>query len=110
MFKDSSIVKNNEKKMINDWIDPYSEKNITSELLFNSKVDGDNANTFHNKCNGKGATITFIQTTAGKRIGGFTNVSWSNNSSYQADPESFLFSLDAGQKFVQYKNFGNAIS
>jgi len=109
LFKDSSIVKNNEKKMINDWIDPYSEKNITSELLFNSKVDGDNSNTFHNKCDGKGATITFIQTTAGKRIGCFTSVSWNNNGAYQADPEAFLFSLDAGQKFVQWRNFNYSV-
>ena len=102
-------MKNNEKKMINDWIDPYSEKNITSELLFNSKVDGDNSNTFHNKCDGKGATITFIQTTAGKRIGGFTSVSWNNNRSYQADPDAFIFSLDASQKFVQWRNFNYSV-
>ena len=95
--------------MINDWIDPYSEKNITSELLFNSKVDGDNSNTFHNKCDGKGATITFIQTTAGKRIGGFTSVSWNNNRSYQADPDAFIFSLDASQKFVQWRNFNYSV-
>lgn len=109
LFKDSSIVKNNEKKMINDWIDPYSEKNITSELLFNSKVDGDNSNTFHNKCDEKGATITFVQTTAGKRIGGFTELPWTNSKGYQQDKESFIFSLDTCQKFVQFKNFGNAV-
>ena len=109
LFKDSSIVKNDEKKMINDWIDPYSEKNITSELLFQSKVEGDNSNNFHKKCDGKGATITFIQTTAGKRIGGFSSIPWTNNKGYQADPESFIFSLDACQKFVQWRNFTNAV-
>ena len=40
--------------MINDWLDPYGEKKITSEVLFRSNVDGDGSNTFHNKCNGKG--------------------------------------------------------
>ena len=109
LFKDSAIVKNDEKKMINDWIDPYNEKNITSELLFRTSVDGDNSNTFHNKCNNKGPTIAFIKTTSGRRIGGFTMISWTSASSYKKDPDSFIFSLDTCQKFVQYKNFDNAI-
>ena len=109
LFKDSTIVKEDEKKMINDWIDPYGEKNITSELLFTTKTDGDSSNTFHSKCDGKGATITFIKTTAGKRIGGFSSIPWSTKSNYDTDNEAFLFSLDANQKFVQYKNFGNAV-
>lgn len=101
LFKDSAIVKNDEKKMINDWIDPYGEKNITSELLFRTSVNGDSASTFHQKCDGKGATITFIKTTNGKRIGGFTMIPWTNaGGAYKEDPEAFIFSLDATQKFV----------
>ena len=103
LFKDSAIVRSDEKKMINDWIDPYEEKNITSELLFNSNKDGDSSNTFHNKCDGKGPTITFIKTTAGKRIGGFINIPWSTDSNYHVDNDAFIFSLDACQKFVQFK-------
>lgn len=109
LFKDSAIVKLEEKKMINDWIDPYKEKNITTELLFRTSVDGDNAATFHNKCNGKGATITFIKTNDGKRIGGFTEVSWASSNSYKADSKAFIFSLDTSQKFVQWRNFNCAI-
>jgi hypothetical protein len=109
LFKDSAIVKADEKKMINDWIDPYDEKNITSELLFRTNVDGDNSNTFHSKCDGKGATITFIKTTAGKRLGGFAALPWTNNGGYKADSEAFIFSLDACQKFVQYRYEGNAV-
>ena len=109
LFKDSAIIKEDEKKMINDWIDPYSEKNITSELLFRTSVDGDNSNTFHNKCNGKGPTITFVKTTAGKRIGGYTSLPWTNDSSYKKDLNAFIFSLDANQKFVQWRYFDNAV-
>lgn len=101
LFKDSAIIKNDEKKMKNDWIDPYGEKNITSELLFRTSVNGDIASTFHQKCDGKGATITFIKTTNGKRIGGFTMIPWTNaGGAYKEDPEAFIFSLDATQKFV----------
>ena len=64
LFKDSAIVKLDEKKMINDWIDPYNEKNITSELLFRTSVDGDSSTNFHSKCDNKGPTITFIKTSA----------------------------------------------
>lgn len=89
------------KKMKNDWIDPYGEKNITSELLFRTSVNGDSASTFHQKCDGKGATITFIKTTNGKKIGGFTMIPWTNaGGAYKEDPEAFIFSLDATQKFV----------
>ena len=109
MFKDSAIVKLDEKKMINDWIDPYNEKNITSELLFRTSVDGDNAATFHNKCNNKGPTITFVKTTAGKRVGGFTMLSWASTNGYREDKEAFIFALDTYQKFVQYKSFDCAI-
>ena len=109
LFKDSAIVKLDEKKMINDWIDPYNEKNITSELLFRTSVDGDNAATFHNKCNNKGPTITFVKTTAGKRVGGFTMLSWASTNGYREDKEAFIFALDTYQKFVQYKDFNCAI-
>ena len=109
LFKDSAIVKLDEKKMINDWIDPYGEKNITSELLFRTSVDGDSSATFHNKCNNKGPTITFVKTTAGKRIGGITMVSWASTNGYRKDKDAFIFALDTYQKFVQYKNFNYAI-
>lgn len=109
LFKDSTIVKSDEKKMINDWIDPYSEKNITSELLFRTNVDGDSSSTFHSKCDGKGATIIFVKTTAGKRVGGFSSIPWTTSGSYKEDPEAFIFSIDACQKFTQYRNFGNAV-
>ena len=110
LFKDSAIVRLDEKKMIDEWIDPYSEKNITSELLFRTSIDGDNATTFHNKCNGKGPTITFVKTTAGKRIGGFTMISWTSSNNFKEDRDAFIFSLDSHQKFIQYRNFGNAIN
>ena len=109
LFQDSIIVKLDEKKIINDWLDPYNEKDITSEILFRSNVDGDNSNTFHTKCNGKGPTITFIKTTTGKRIGGFASISWASTNGYRADPEAFIFSLDTPQKCVQYRNFNYAI-
>ena len=92
--------------MIND---PYKEKNITTELLFRTNVDGDSASNFHSKCNGKGATITFVKTTAGKRIGGFTMIPWTNSGSYKKDPDAFIFSLDCCQKFVQWRYFDNSI-
>ena len=109
LFKDSTIIKLDEKKMVNDWIDPYGEKNITSELLFRTSVDGDSAATFHSKCNGKGPTITFVKVTSGRRIGGFTMIPWASTGGYRQDLDAFIFSLDTYQKFVQYKGTDNAI-
>ena len=99
------MVKLNEKKMINEWIAPYMEKNITYELLFKTSIDGDSSTTFHNKCNKKGPTITFIKTTAGKRFGGFTMVSWESIGNYKKDNDAFIFSLDTYQKYCSMEKF-----
>ena len=50
-----------------------------------------------------------MKTTAGKRIGGYTSLPWTNDSSYKKDLNAFIFSLDANQKFVQYRYFDNAV-
>ena len=85
------------------------EKNITSELLFKTSINGDSSSTFHNKYNKKGPTITFIKITRGKRIGGFTILSWESTGNYKKNNDAFIFSLDAYQKFVQWICFDNAI-
>ena len=87
LFKDLVIFG---KKWFNDWIEYYCRKNIISELLFRTNVDGD-TNTLHNKYDGKRASIA--------------------KGSYSTDNDVFVFivSLDIYQKFVQYMNFNNTV-
>ena len=61
------------------------------ELIFRGTRDG---NTFHNKCDNKGETITLIKNEKGNIFGGYASISWTSaNGTYCSAPESFLFTL-----------------
>jgi hypothetical protein len=107
-LKGSSIVKECEIGMIKSWL---SEKNdIELELLYKGCIHGDTADDFHNKCDNKGPTITFIQTEAGRRFGGYTALSWDcSDTVKENDPSAFVFSLDHKRK-SQISNQGYVIA
>jgi len=44
-------------------------------------------------CDGKGATITVVKSSGGYMFGGYTDVAWSQSSTYKSSCTSFLFSL-----------------
>ena len=102
VFKDSSIIQENERQMILDWIAPINNnKSFKSVLLYRASSHGDNPSSFHSKCDNKGPTITFFtHNSTGYRLGAFTNCSWqSEGGSYYNDPNAFLFSLNNKKKF-----------
>jgi hypothetical protein len=45
-------------------------------MIFNARRDGWTAEDFHEKCDGQGPTISFIQIKDGPCIGGFTTAKW----------------------------------
>lgn len=69
------------------------------ELLFRGSRDGFDAKTFHSMCDGKGSTVSVIQTDTNNVFGGYTTIPWSSNgagSSYGVwvtDENAFLFLL-----------------
>ena len=67
---------------------------ITLNLLYKATVDSDKASAFHEKCDGAGNTLVLIESTNGKRFGGFTSCSWEGNSIEKKDEDAFVFSLD----------------
>lgn len=86
-----------ERDFVCSWIDPY--KIFKLNLLYDSNKDGFKAATFHSLCDGKGATITFIESTLGFRFGGYTTVSWDQSGNSKSDANSFIFSLSHKRKF-----------
>ena len=91
-FIDSTIIENNdEKKLIFNWINPLIK--FKTKLLYRCSIDGDSSKTFHEKCDGKGPTITLIKTNDGFRFGGYASISWNNKSCFQKDKNAFIFSL-----------------
>jgi hypothetical protein len=112
-FQDSTIIRKNEVKMILNWIDEkyVKNKNIEIKLLYKGSLHGDGSAIFHKLCDNQGPTISIIETTSGRRFGGYTNSSWDSSSGYkQSDPTAFIFSLDRKRKFKIYsKSIKDAI-
>ena len=96
---DSKIDFNEE--LVKSWL---NNRNFTAELLYRKTIDGSNPKDFHNKCDNKGITITFIETTKGYKFGGYTELQWDNNSGDKTDKSTFLFSLNFNQKYTARNN------
>ena len=74
------------------------KKKLKFKCIFNAKMDGFNAETFHSKCNEKGPTLIAVRSNFGLIFGGFTNISWKEPkgfSQYASDYDAFLFSFDS---------------
>jgi hypothetical protein len=69
-------------------------KKITLDLLYKASIDGDKAESFHNKCDFANSTLVLIKTSDGKRFGGYTTCNWKGNSIEKKDEFAFVFSLD----------------
>ena len=99
-FKNTSFLKDEEKKMISKWIHP--NKIIRFNMIFSTDKDGDSASTFHYHCDGVFPTVTVALDTSGRRFGGYSTQNWCRSTigaSYSRAPESFIFSLSNKQKY-----------
>ena len=67
---------------------------VTLNLLYKATVDSDKASVFHNKCDSASNSLVLVQSTNGKRFGGYTSCSWEGNSIEKKDEDAFVFSLD----------------
>ena len=92
---DSVIIKNDEYNLIEEGIRHNFNKSIINyDLLIRGSRDGFKSKDFHEKCDNQSFTVTFVETTEGKRFGGFTEEVWDQSDSWKKDPKSFIFSLD----------------
>ena len=90
----------NELEMITKKINKEN-KRIIINLLYKASADSDSAAVFHEKCDGANNTIVLVETTDGKRFGGYTTKSWRGNCIEKADTDAFIFSFD---KMKTYDN------
>ena len=70
-------------------------------LLYKSSEHGDTSKIFFEKCGNKGPTFSLIETSKGRRFGGFSKAEWTDKKStiILKDSEAFLFSLDNMEKY-----------
>ena len=106
---DNAIIKDEELNLIEEAIKNKFHTNIKRyELLLRGSRDGFHSNNFHQKCDGKNNTITFILTKYGRRFGGFTEATWDQSGQWKKYPNSFIFSLD-NKEIYYIKNNANCI-
>ena len=63
------------------------------KLLYRGTRDGMDANTFHNKCNNEGPTISLFKNEKGYIFGGYASTDWTSCNGYKSAPDSFIFTL-----------------
>ena len=106
---DSHILKLNELILIEKGVLKNLNKKVKKyTLLFRATRDGFRASNFHSKCDGKNNTLTLVETTTGRRFGGFTDAQWDQSSSYKTGSNGFIFSLDKNEIYYN-KNQSNNI-
>ena len=88
-------------KVIKLWL---NGRDFKPELLFRKTRDGSSIKDFHNKCDNKGTTIVFIETTKGYKFGGYTELQWDNSGKYKKDKSTFIFSFNKKQKYIAIKD------
>ena len=92
-----------DQELIKSWL---NNKDFTSQLLFRKTRDGSKTKDLHDKCDNKGITIVFIETTKGYKFGGYTELEWDNKSGSKKDKSTFLFSLNKREKYLPRNDNG----
>ena len=95
-FKDSDIIQKDDVNLILSWL---NRKSLKTNLLFNSKYDGDLMSTFFKKVENKSPTFVVIKSSNGYRFGGYTSIVWKCNGTWYKNDESFIFSFNTKQKY-----------
>ncbi|CAG8710908.1 16477_t:CDS:1 [Acaulospora colombiana] len=98
---DSTLLRTEHVALLCDWIDrkdgkPYTFDEIPYKLklLVRGSRDGFEAETFHEKCDKQGATITVMQIAcSGELIGGYNPIEWTTGDFRINTQNSFLFSF-----------------
>ena len=79
-------------------------------LLYSPTFDANTKEDFHKTCDNKGSTIVLVETSNGRRFGGFTSLSWKSNDQWVNDPCACIFSFDTHKKYKlllpQYSYYG----
>ncbi|CAG8500296.1 1499_t:CDS:2 [Ambispora leptoticha] len=92
----ASWIDNQNSNYYNERLNPYK-----FELLFHASKDGFSSNTFHQKCDNKGATVVFAKLNSNEMIfGGYNPNSWKSDMNYQSCTTTFLFSFQNSQNIA----------
>ena len=89
IFPESTIINNEQGKIIKDWINPNLDINFN--LIFKKSRDGSNVSDFHKFCDNKGKIILLIETNNNFKFGGYTPLNFDSSDKLKNDNDSFLY-------------------
>ena len=87
-----------DQELIKTWL---NNRNFYFELLFRKSRDGSTPKDFHDKCDNKGITIVFIETTKGYKFGGYTELQWDNSGKGKKINQLLYFPLIIEKNIMQ---------
>jgi len=98
----SAIARNSSfmTKFLRVWLEQElrTEGRVIGRRLYSASRDGNTSKAFHKKCDGKGATITVVESSTGKVFGGFSSRPWSSTKGFFRADSAWLFKChDNGQ-------------
>ncbi|CAG8531627.1 15670_t:CDS:1 [Racocetra fulgida] len=104
-FKIDSVSINKEiAQLLTKWIDKKSRNDKIAgfqynfNLLFRSGLDGLSSQTFHRKCDNKGATIVVARIqNSNLLIGGYNPLDWIGKKVWKQTTDSFIFVIDPNE-------------
>ncbi|KAL7547270.1 hypothetical protein ACHAWF_010591 [Thalassiosira exigua] len=90
---DSDIIRaSKDADLLHQWLEEDGSSGDL-DLLYRSSRDGSSSSSFHSKCDGRGPTLTVIETADGYVLGGYTNTPWASVGCYRPAGDAFLFVL-----------------
>ena len=93
-FSRGTIIRDkSELEMIVNKLNKYNRP-IKIDLIYKASVDTDRASAFHYNCDNAKNSIVLIESTNGRRFGGYTSQSWEGDCVDKRDLNAFIFSLD----------------
>ena len=81
------------EKKYRDQLVSWIGKSCHFRLLYKISKYGCSAQTFHQKCDGQGPTVTVLYNTNNTIYGGYLSQSWTSSECNINDPSAFLFRL-----------------
>ena len=86
-----------DENLVESWL---NNRKFKTELLYRKSRDGSTPDAFHDRCDNKGITITFIETTKGYIFGGYTELPWDKSDTAKSDKSTFIFSFNNKEKYI----------
>lgn len=80
-------------KNFRDQLATWIGKPCHFRLLYKISRDGCSPTSFHQQCDGQGATVTVLYNTNNTIYGGYLSQSWNSSGAYINDSNAFLFRL-----------------